>query len=364
MRLPPRTSGVLPLTENGLQKLKAALEDGRIADALNLYDDAEATIGNQESRERTWQKLSRGVLARTDTSAQANSAARQFTQTVGAADQSRIAFHVGFMSFAGGNLAPDEMAAKAEAVIDSHETVVSRAETMIETASGVSLPPTVGVFGPNDAAVAKGDRVDLSFTAENLGTLSVTDLDSSVEGYDLDASPEIVASLDAGESVEISISGTASEAGTFSVALRLSGESAEDTATVALTVLDREDLLGRTLETLRDLQTTVEALTAERDDGNRRSGPSKGNGNGDGGLSGLENKVETAVKRVEKLRDQSGGGKSTTNRIESVSDLLGAFQNQTEALSGSSVPAQRAAVLHHDAGQAISLLERAADAEA
>lgn len=353
MRLPPRTSGVLPLTENGLQKLKAALEDGRIADALNLYDDAEATIGNQESRERTWQKLSRGVLARTDTSAQANSAARQFTQTVGAADQSRIAFHVGFMSFAGGNLAPDEMAAKAEAVIDSHETVVSRAETMIETASGVSLPPTVGVFGPNDAAVAKGDRVDLSFTAENLGTLSVTDLDSSVEGYDLDASPEIVASLDAGESVEISISGTASEAGTFSVALRLSGESAEDTATVALTVLDREDLLGRTLETLRDLQTTVEALTAERDDGN-----------GDGGLSGLENKVETAVKRVEKLRDQSGGGKSTTNRIESVSDLLGAFQNQTEALSGSSVPAQRAAVLHHDAGQAISLLERAADAEA
>lgn len=372
------------MTENGLVRLKRALEAGRVADALDLYDAAQSTIGDQESRERALQKLARGIIARTDSSAQANVAARQFTKTVGVADQARIGFHVGFASFAGGNLSADQLASKVNSVIDAHDTVDQRAETMVDAASGVSLPPTVGVFGPGDAAVPKGETVSLEFTAENLGTVDVTGLDVSVEGYDLSASPTTVESLTAGESTTVSVSGPASEAGSFSVAVRLAGESAGDTGTVGLTVLDRGDFLDRALETLHDLLETVRALSADSSGGNAGGNGGKGgnggnggnggkngggnsskNGDGNGGVAGLENKVRTAIDRIEKLRDGRGAnGKSVVERIESVRQLLDAFRNQTEALSGSRIPSQRAAVLRHDAGQAMSLLAMAAEAEA
>lgn len=334
-----------------LSTFRKTLRDGNVAAAMQQFDSVEAALQEQEAVERTVQTVARGTIARTPPSDQANTIAQEFVAEAFQAEQRRLSFNLGFLSFAGGNLSAAELADRVDRVIEIHEQVNATAEELRAKKGEVPLPLLLSLTGSSTVASAKGGSVEREYTLENFGNTAIEDISVSVDGYDLAASPTEVETLGADDAVSITLAGATAKAGEFTVALEASGDGASDTVNLTLTVRDKQGFLDRALATIEEVKPQVEAL----DTGGR---PPRGGSAG----NGLLNKLTTAEKRLNRIQSQLERGppsaKAIDNEIEAVINLVETCSKQVEGLKGSQLSAETAGLLRHDFREIIAILER------
>ncbi|PSP80819.1 hypothetical protein BRC81_01665 [Halobacteriales archaeon QS_1_68_20] len=349
------------MTDDRILAFRDALRSGDSASAVDSFDGFDDAVDDQANRESALRDVARGVVARTPPDDPAHQAAQQFLQAVNQAQQARVKAKYDFALHLEGGPDADDVADRVDAVVDTTDAVDSAAGDLQDEAGDVDLPPSLAVTGPSALLVPKGTAIDAEYTAENLGVTEATDLAVTVEGYDVAVDPAAIDALLAGEATTLAVTGDADEAVEAPLIVTVGSE----TARTDLRVVDKAGFLDRALTVLDEVEERLDRV--DDDDGGNGKG---GKGNGKSGIQGLHNKVDTARKRIEKLIDrlESGGkgkgGKSVDNRIRSTMQLLGAFINQAEGLSGNQLSAQDAAVLAGDAGEVIDELDAATRAEA
>jgi hypothetical protein len=344
-----------------IQAFRDALREDDHADAVAGFDAFADALAAQDRREGALRSLARGLNARTDSDA-AQAAAQEYLDVVGDAQQLRLQSKYDFMLYLEGGPSADDVADKVDAVITAHDAVAAAAADLREYGDAVDLPPLVGVFGPDELVVPKGSTIDATYTVENVGTSEVGSLDVTVEGYDLSASPTSVGPLAATESADVSVAGTADEAGEFPVVVRASTGDAGESRRTSLAVLDTADYLERAVVTIGDVREQLDQI---------RQGSGKGKS---GGVpNGLVSKLDTAEQRIEQIQavlDSGGngkggngkGGNGIDQRIGAVANLVDAFGNQARGLGGNRLSERRAAMLQGDASEIVGLLEAAIEA--
>jgi HAMP domain-containing protein len=351
------------MSDARIQAFRDALAEGDHAAAVEGFDAFADALAAQDRREGALRPVARGVNARTGDDA-ATQTAQEYLEVVGNAQHLRLQAKFDFMLYLEGGPAAADIADKVDAVLTAHDAADAAAADLRAHADGIDLPPQLGVFGPDSLAVPKGTTIDATYTVENVGTVGVDALDVTVEGYDLAVSPDSISGLAPTATADVAVSGSAAEAGEFPVVLKAAGETASASRRVSLAVLDTDAYLERALTTIGDLRDQL----AEGD----AQGGGDGKGNDDGGVTGLEKKLDTAEQRIERIRDALGGGNGKGNggnggnsldqRIGAVANLVEAFGNQARGLGGGPIPERRAAMLAADADQLIDLLERAIEA--
>lgn len=341
---------MLPLTNNDLSQFRHTLLDGDVVEALSQFDSVEAALQQQESQERMYQTVARGTVARTSPSEQANITAQQLIDQTFTAEQARLSFNLGFMSFAGGNLSADQMAGRTEQVIEAHEQINATAEKLQDAQSRVALPPLMSLFGLSSVTSYKGGSVEERYSLENFGNDEIKNVSVVVEGYALSPSPADVGTVSDNETVSVTVSGATNEAGIFNATISANGDSVSDTVGVTITVHDKNGFIEQVLTVLDGLQSHVSNIEPGR------------------GKNGLMNKLNTAEKHLNQIQNQLDRGRTPpenaiNNKLEAVINELGAFANQVNGMTGSRLSQDQAGLFLHDYREAVGTLEQAIKAD-
>lgn len=337
---------MLPLTNHALEQFRATLRDSDVVEAMNQFDSVETALQRQESQERMYQSVARGTIARTAPSERANNVAKQVVEQAFEAEQARLSFNIGFMSFAGGNLSPGQMADRADQVINSHNKVNSTAETLQEVKSGVALPRLLTLTGPRSVTSHKGGDLEVAYSVENFGTRPIENVVVSVEGGGFAPSPSDIGTLAADESETVTVSGTTGEAGTFDVDVSAEGDGVTETTDLTIRIIGKKGSINQALAVLEELQSHISAIDTGDDE------------------NGLMEKATTAEQRLKKIQARLERGrtppeKAINNQINSVINLLNAFGNQVDGMTGSRLSEDQAALLLHDSREVIGVLNTA-----
>ena len=371
-----------------LQELRDRLSADDVAGALALYDDAEAALQEQAERERGLNTLARGINVRTSAADQASQAATQFLDAVNDARNRRLEHTTEWFAFTEGDLPTDEFASRVETLIDAHETVDQRAGKLHDHKRGVPLPVLVMLTGPDQLTVPKGEPIEFVHTLDNLGSrdadaieITVDAIESAADAFGFDVDPSWIDDLPGDASEDLTVTGTAATTGRVTVEVDAQGENVAETNATAIEVVDKSGYLEQALEVLDNLEDQVEQKYGD-----------SGAGRGNGGRSGLLNKLDTARQRLEAILTEleggvgnggggngggSGGGgngrgndsggppiHSIDNRIEAVIELLNAVRNQLDGLAGSQLTEKEAGTLRIHTTDVIVVLESAVDADA
>lgn len=338
------------MTNHTLEQFHDTLRDGNIVEALNQFDSVEAALQRQESQEQMYQTVARGTIARTSPSEQANNVAQQLVEQAFTAEQARISFNLGFMSFAGGNLSVDQMAERTEQVIEAHEQIDATAEQLQTAKSGVELPLLMSLSGPSSVSSYKGGSVEREYALDNFGTRAIENVAVAVDGYGLSPSPADIGTLAADETVSVTVSGAMNEAGTFTASITASGDGASDTVELTIAVREKHGFIDQALAVLDGLKSHVSNVDAG------------------GAKNGLMNKLNTAEKQLNNIQNQLERGKTPpenaiNNKLEAVINELGAFANQVDGMTGSQLSQDQAGLFLHDYREVVGVLEQAINAD-
>lgn len=386
------------MADERLESLRDDLRAGDVVAAIDQFDDAHDALEDQAARERALRTLARSVTARTEQSAQSNTAARGLVEATMQAETKRTAFPLTFLAFAEGELSAADFAEAVDETIETVDRVDDRADRLDDLKGTVPLPRLVALLGPDRVEVPKGSPIDVDLDLENVGARDVEGIETGVEpiesgvaGFDLGITPGSVTALPAGETEVLTVTGLAAAARTVTLEVTAKGEDVAETTRTVVEVLDKHGYLERAREMVVELEEETEAKTG-----------ATGNGQGNGGtVPGMLNKLDTARRRIDNLLyelsndDDSGGNggngnggdgnggdgnggngnggngndgnggraDSIDNRIESVIDLIGAYDNQAEGLIGSRLTEKEGGVLLMHSADVTDALERAAEAE-
>lgn len=363
------------MTDDRILAFRDRLRDGDTAGAIEGFDGFDAAVDEQAARESALRDLARGVITRVEPGEPAHEAAQEFLRDVSTAQDARVKAKYDFALHLENGPSAESVADRVETVVETTAAVDEQADELRDRSGDVDLPPSLTVTGPGGVRVPKGEPVEAEFVAANLGVTAASDLSVRLDGYDLDVSPGAIDSLAAGEERALAVTGAADEAVETAVTVGVGSAS----ASAELRVLDKAGFLEVALVVLGDVEERLARIRETADDD---GGPGAGNGNGRGddgaepGLTGLENKLDTATQRVERLAERAdgggpgagngngnGNGDSLDQRIRAVMNLLGAFINQVEGLEGGQLTGQDASVLANDATQVIDELALATRAE-
>jgi len=268
--------------------------------------------------------------------------------------------------------------------------------TLREQKSAVELPALLALTPPDDVELPKGDSKAVEATLENLGGAAASGVGVSAESsLETSVSPADLGTLASDESAAVTLTVAGDSAGTYDVSLDASGEEASDEATLSVVVVDAGSYLEQAKSLLEQTKTQVDSMADASDDGTSTSGGNggkNGGGNDDrgdengvkggknggeqgngaddeqaGGLHGLSNKLDTAIKRIDDLLAAIEEGtmkeRPLDNRLDALVDHVEAFQRQVAALDGKQVSAEATGALQYNAGQVVTNLELAASAE-
>lgn len=350
-----------------VHRFRDALASGDTAAAIDTFDDVHATLSTQADRESALRDVARAVLAQVPPADPAHDAASNFVEAVFHARQARIEAKQDFALHLSGGPTAEAVAAKADRVIDSIDTVEARADDLRDAASGtdVSATPSIALSATSTVRAPKGTDLSFSGTVENVGLAAASDVEVTVSGYDVAVSPSTLDSIQPGEAQQIELAGAAAEAGESVVTIRAMNATAQST----IVVLSKADYVRQAIDLIEGLQSTLEELAERRGNGTG-SGQGNGSGNGKNGSSsalpkGLSKKLGTAHSRLSTLesRLEDGRAKSPDEKLLSTAKLLGAFINQTSGLAPNQLSASAQAILEADAAQIVDVLHTATVAE-
>ena len=305
------------------------------------------------ANEQAMRAVTRGILATTDASTQASTAAQQFVQAATQAQQARLTFHLWFVSYMGGNISTDQFLARVDHVIEAHDTVADRAADVHDYKGEATLPLLLSLTGPEQRVVPKGNAFTTDYTLTNIGTRAVEGITGSTTVDVFEVSPTALDTLAADESTRLTLSGTATEAGKIPIQIRVTADLITESQQLALTVLDKEGYLEQALADLDELQSKVTALKSSESALDQAT------------IEGLSNKLQTAETQLKQIQRVSGGPssvKAVNNQLGRVIELLEAFNNQVHGLMPSQLPVVRGAMFIHDAEEVNDQLEGAISA--
>lgn len=334
------------MTDDDVIAFREALRQGDTAAAIDRFDGFDDALSRQSNHESAIRDAVRGIIAKVPKNRPVHDAAKQYLQAVFYAQQARIEAKNDFLLHLEGGPDAEAVAKKVNTVIETNDTV-QQAESDVRSAGNVPVPALVAVYGPSNLLVPKGQTVEATYIAENVGFNAASDLDVTVEGYDLTPNPTEITQLPANERNEIGVSGPANTKTNTIITVQVGNKSTQ----TRLQVLDKSGYLDQSLHLLGQLEDRIENVKND----------------GSGGfpeIRGLEGKLRTARKRIEKLINDIESGKQNeiNNRIRSVINLIEAFINQVEGLSNQQLSDQNEAILTEDAKEFISALETAIQA--
>ncbi|WP_435320391.1 CARDB domain-containing protein [Haloarchaeobius sp. TZWSO28] len=359
------------MSDSRVVAFKESLVQGDTAAAIDRFDGFDDAVDEQERREGALRDVARGLIARTPPGDASHAAAQQFLRNVSTAQQARLKAKYDYALYLQGGPSAEAVADRVDTVITATETVDKAAERMRETGSDVPLAPALTLDGPRDVLAQVGSSIEATYTLSNIGTSAAGGLEVSLDGYDLSVAPSTVESLAPGESAEVTVSGTATEAASEPLVVSVGAQ----TARTGINILDGDGHLDRALLVLDDITDYLDAIApdeSEQEETGGNGGKGKKNKSGTGangnggpskGYNGLVEKVATAREQIETIRQQieSGDDESVETDIESVQRLMGAFINQTHGWGKTHLSDRSEALLAADAGRVIDELAAAAE---
>lgn len=340
------------MTDQRIVDFRDALRADDAGESIDGFDGFDAAVDEQAKRESVLRDVARGIIARVPPAQPLHQTAQQYLQAVADAQETRLKAKYDFALYLEDGPSADAVADRVDAVIETTDAVEQVGTELRESGGDIDLPPALGVVGPNAITVPKGGFIHAEYTATNLGTTSVSDVEVSLDGYDLSANPTTIDSLASGANAAVIVSGPADE--TAEAPLVVSVGSA--VARTDLRIIDKAGYLERALAVLEDVANRVNDV-AESDDGNKNGGKPD--------LKGLQNKIKTVRKRIEKLADdvESGKRKGVDKRIRAIINLVGAFINQVHGLGNEQLSDRNESILSSDAAAVIDELAAATEAE-
>jgi len=336
------------MTNERIVEFRDALRDNDTTKVVELFDGFDDAVDSQEKREIALQNVARGLTARVATDEPANQTAQEFFMAVNKAQQARLETKFDHLLYLQGGQSAEAVAEKVDTVLSATEQVETLASELREYATDISLPGTLSLTGPSNIVAETGSAVDATYTVTNLGGSPIENVEVSLAvEADLSIEPRSIASIEPGDNVSITVTGTVDEP--TESPLIVSADEAR--ARASLEVIDEDGYFERALRILDEIEEQLVLMSANDE-------------LPEDALEGLGEKIETARTRINDVREDIGDrpGHALANRVQAIQNHLGAFINQVEGLSNAHLSDRAEAVLSSDAELAIEALAAAEQA--
>lgn len=305
-----------------VRALADALAADDAATAATLLESASETMEARKQRHMGYQPLAIETRRRTDADSDLRTACTTLLGQGTVAAQAHAELGMKLAGYFQGEVSGTEAAQAAQAATQAHDEFESARET-VSTAK-VDVGPILAIFGPTSIEHPKGVSLDTAFEVTNLGTSPTSDLSTTVKARrSLAVDPSSLTPLEPDTAAELALTGTPTESGGFTASLFVTGDEVGDEQSVQVVVLSKADYVDRASASLN--------AVADRLEEHSDSQGGNGTGNSKGGFNDLLGKVETAIKRLDRLLDRIENGRGTPaldEKLQSVERELGAVLNQ------------------------------------
>lgn len=343
-----------------------ALADALRADdagrAAELLDSASDAMEARKQRHMGYQPLAIQTRRQTAPESDLRSACTTLLGQGTVAAQAHAELGMKLAGYFEGEVTGTAAAQAARAATQAHESFETARETV--ASASVDVGPVLAIFGPTKVEHPKGVPLEETFDVTNLGTGSTAELSTSAKSrLSLTATPASLDPLEPDRTKTLTLSGTPTQDGGFSVSLAVTGDSVGDEQSVQVVVLSKADYLERAIASINGLIDQLEPHVEDDGSGGGSNGNNGGGKNQSG--NGLLAKLRTARSRLEQLltRVENGRtGPSVDNKIQSVQQQLGAFSNHVSAQRGKALPDGTAVRVLTDAEAIIEQLASARQA--
>lgn len=344
------------MLKDQLTTLRTALDSDDEVAVLDLTDPATDALAEKRSRESALDALAQHVRASASPDSDARAAAEGYFDAVTRAEQERAEATRAVMGYLTDDVSAADAAAAVGDAVDAEDDVLASTDELTAAKGDLTLPPVLAATGPADLEIPKGTSASATVRVENLGGEAAPDVGVALDSeLALDVSPTELGTLDPDEVATVEVGGSPTTTGTFRVDVTARSGDRVGSATIDAVVASKSDYLQRARQQVETLRRNVEQIRDE-------SG-----GNGKDGLRGVENKLETAGKRIEqlirKVENGRGNGRNVNNEIDSVSNTLEAARNQVEGLSPQQISAANRTLIASDIQQTNRTLRTAKDAQ-
>ncbi len=355
-----------------LHDLRGAVERDDRNRVVRLTEQMLDEFEQARAREKAMENAARSIRGTAAASgSNATVTAQSAIDAAARANQAKINVDTAVLDYVGGG-DRDDLLETLESAIETHDALDERFERLRDEAADVDHPPAVGVTAPNQLVVPKGERVDEAITVRNDGVVDVEDIALEIDSdAGIALSRSSVERLDAGETTDVGLEGTATSADVFRPEVTATVDNVENDETFYLHVQTKRTFLEQAVDDLVQLYSEIAGAAAAVDHAGtkKQNGNSRGDDDSDDNVvpSGLENKMRGIIGRTIEIVGRIENGatdRSVDNQIRAVSNELGALAAQIEAKAGTKLRAADAPRLRRDVEAIVEVYEDARTAEA
>lgn len=281
-------------------------------------------------------------------------AVEQYAETFSETSRNRMQVQQAVIGYLTGETTKEKVLDAIQNAREVEARFTDEMETVSEQADEIEIPPTLSISGPRQIEVPKGTDLSEQFQLNNYGGESDESVELSVEtGLEIEVVPEAIDTLDADDSVGLTIEGSPTEVGVHNTYLHAEGEEIRTTIETAIAIGGRSEYIEKARE---QITTRLEFVRKLKPDA-----PGSG-----GGLNGVENKFETADKRLSKIKSDIGEDdpEEIADRLDAVGNLLETIPGHVRAIEDIHVPEGQGEILVQDTKAVIETIETAIDAVA
>lgn len=341
------------MIERTLERLKEAIERDDKQTLVNRFDDMEEAFTTRRRETEIATVLASELSRYRNRRSVDDELIDRYFEIVRQASQHRIQTHRAALEYLTGELSKETAMSTIDKAIDIEDELSESMTAMCDLDHEVEIPPTLSVSGRREIEVPAGTPLSASLTVENLGHQPAQDVTVSLEtdlAITLDH-PDL-SELAGGAERSIIVEGTPAEIGVHDIYVSVAGEAEITTFEMQIAIGGRANYLNNARSQIDDQLAFVREL---KDDA-----PGRG-----GGLNGIENKFETADKRISKIVDDldEEDANEIVKRIDAVGNLLETVQKHARALAGTHLTDGHAARLRYDTQAILDSVEGAIDAE-
>jgi exonuclease VII small subunit len=236
----------------------------------------------------------------------------EYRKAVVELEQRRIELERSALAYVEGEESSTTLVESVDAVGESYRKCNESTTALEAAVSDVSTSPLLVLWGGPTVEVPKGADVTAELALATVGHLHLDSIVVDVESeMPASVTPSTIASLDANETVALSVELSPPTAGEFDAFVTATGETNADRLQLTVRVLEPRHYVDRAILAASSLDTALDSLK------------------GGGRQNGLRNRARTLRDRLESISDDLEGAHRPTG---SIGNRLSAARNSVEAM--------------------------------